>query len=248
MNIKRIICYIFLALFSLVFLVSAFMLVRHFADEKKSEQSFEELTVLVPDQPETETQTEPTPADVYGAVYEQNTDLVGWIRIDGTTLDYPVMQTKGRTNYYLRRGFDKKYSYFGVPYAAENCDVNTSSNVVIYGHNMENGTMFAALRNYTSKSFYEQNKYITFDTLEQFGTYEIISVFKTVASYSNDFAYHQFADGDEQHFNDYIENCKRLSLYDIQTTAVYGDRLITLSTCEYTREHGRLVVVAKKIK
>ena len=178
MNIKRIICYIFLALFSLVFLVSAFMLVRHFADEKKSEQSFEELNVLVPDQPETETQTEPTPADVYGAVYEQNTDLVGWIRIDGTTLDYPVMQTKGRTNYYLRRGFDKKYSYFGVPYAAENCDVNTSSNVVIYGHNMENGTMFAALRNYTSKSFYEQNKYITFDTLEQFGTYEIISVFK----------------------------------------------------------------------
>lgn len=230
-----------------VFLFAAFMVARHFYDEKKSEGQFDSLAELTQQEPENSTTKEPTSAEKYASVLAENDDFVGWIRIPETRIDYPVVQTPDSPNYYLRRGFDKKYSYYGVPYVAEICTIDNCDNTIIYGHNMTNGSMFSDLQKYSSKEFWQGHRYIQFDTMEGFGVYEIIAVFKTAAGAKNEFKYYTFAEGDEQAFNDYVAECKARSLYDTGLTAQKGDRLITLSTCEYSRDNGRMAVVAKKI-
>ena len=133
-------------------------------------------------------------------------------------------------------------------YVQENCDIAESDNLVIYGHHIKGGKMFGALEDYKSKSFYEEHKNIQFDTLTEQAEYEIVAVFKTVAYSSEGFRYYDFVDAEnEEDFNSYIGKCKELALYDTGVTAGYGDRLITLSTCEYSAQNGRLVVVAKKV-
>ena len=139
------------AFFSALFLFSGVMLYRQYADEKQSTESFESIAALVQeDKPQAETDdTQEEPTDLpeqtafekYAAVYEQNSDLVGWISIDGTRIDYPVMQTIDNPNYYLKHSFEKQYSDYGVPYAQENYDLGLSNNCVIYGHHMNNGSM-----------------------------------------------------------------------------------------------------------
>lgn len=238
---SRLIYWALMGLLAAIFVLSAVMIGLHFYEAQKSAGQFEELVELT----ETEDEQNPTPAECYASILAQNADLVGWIKIGGTVIDYPVMQTPDTPNYYLRRGFDKQYSYYGVPYAAEHCDVDDSENVVIYGHNMKNGTMFSDLENYSDPAFYESHKLIRFDTLRAFGTYEIIAVFRTTAD--SDFDYHTFAGGTEEEFNEYVSRCKELALYNTGATAAYGDKLLTLSTCEYTKNNGRFVVVAKKI-
>ena len=184
----------------------------------------------------------------YRAVQEQNSDFVGWLSVPGTNIDYPVMQTVDEPNFYLKRGFDKQYSDYGVPYVQENCDIALSDNCVIYGHHMNNGTMFTDLCKYENEDFYREHKTIHFDTLSGFGEYEIVAVFKTVAYSEQGFKYYHFTRAESaEDFDDYIAQCKALSLYDTGVTAEYGDRLITLSTCEYSRKNGRMVVVAKRI-
>lgn len=107
--------------------------------------------------------------------------------------------------------------------------------------------MFGALEDYKSKSFYEEHKTIQFDTLTEQAEYEIVAVFKTVAYSSSGYRYYDFVNAEnEEEFNAYIKTCKELALYDTGVTADYGDRLITLSTCEYSATNGRLVVVAKR--
>ncbi len=223
------------------------MIIRHFTEAEKSAESFEKLSEMV-EAPQKKEEAPPTAAETYAAVLAQNEDFVGWLKIEGTRVDYPVVQTPDQKNYYLRRGFDKKYSYYGVPYAAEYCKIDTSDHIVIYGHNMNNGSMFYDLTKYSNPAFYEENRYIRFDTMNGFGTYEVIAVFKTVAGGKDEFEYFRYVDGTKTAFDQFVSKCKELSLYSIKTTAEYGDRLITLSTCEYSRKNGRFVVVAKKIK
>ena len=135
-----------------------------------------------------------------------------------------------------------------MPYVQENCDIAESDNLVIYGHHIKGGKMFGALENYKSKSFYEEHKTIHLDTLTEQAEYEIVAVFKTVAYSSEGFRYYDFVDAEnEEEFNSYVGKCKELALYNTGVTAEYGDRLITLSTCEYSAQNGRLVVVAKKV-
>ena len=175
--------------------------------------------------------------------------MVGWISIDGTTINYPVMQTKDNPNYYLKRNFEKEYSDLGTPYIQEDCDLLSSDNLIIYGHHISGNRMFGALEDYKSKSFYEEHKTIHFDTLTQQGEYEIVAAFKTVAYSSEGFRYYDFVRAEsEEEFNAYVETCRELALYDTGVTAEYGDKLITLSTCEYSAANGRLVVVAKLLK
>ena len=158
------------------------------------------------------------------------------------------MQTPNNPNYYLKHNFEKEYSDLGTPYVQENCDLSTSDNLVIYGHHIKGQKMFGALEKYKSKDFYEEHKTIRFDTLTKQGEYEIIAVFKTVAYSSEGFRYYDFVDAeDEKAFDEYVSKCKEFALYDTGVTAEYGDKLITLSTCEYSAQNGRLVVVAKKI-
>lgn len=184
----------------------------------------------------------------YKDLYEQNHDFVGWIRIDNTPIDYPVMQSKDNPEFYLKHNFNKEYSRFGVPFVQANCDIETDDNIIIYGHNMKNRTMFNALTQYSDREFYDNHKLIRFDTLNKSNLYEVIAVFKTTAYSDNGFRYYDFTKANtEEEFNAYIEKCKALSFYETGLTAEYGDRLLTLSTCEYTQNNGRLVVIAKQI-
>lgn len=250
------------ALFAALFLFSGAMLAWQYADGKKSADSFDAVAGLVqPDkmpQPGTAPgQTgddaedfDPTLAafEKYAAVQEQNTDFVGWISIDGTNINYPVMQTIDNPNFYLKHGFEKQYSNYGVPYVQENCGLGISDNVVIYGHNMNNGSMFADLCKYEREDFYREHPTVRFDTLSSLGEYEIIAAFKTVAYSEKGFKYYHFVDAaGEDDFNAFVSQCKALALYDTGVSAEYGDKLLTLSTCEYSRTNGRMVVVAKLI-
>lgn len=148
-------------------------------------------------------------------------------------------------DYYV--GSDGEYYRSKATYSFIVYDSTGSDNLVIYGHHIKGGKMFGALEDYKSQSFYEEHKTIQFDTLTQRGVYEIIAVFKTVAYSSQGFRYYDFVNAESKdEFNDYIQKCKELALYETGVTAEYGDRLITLSTCEYSAQNGRLVVVAKK--
>ena len=185
----------------------------------------------------------------YGEIYKLNDDTVGWIRIDGTELDYPVMQTPDEPNYYLYRDFEKKDSARGSVYAREECDINEpSDNITLYGHNMRDGSMFATLNDYVYKETWENNPLIFFDTLYEYHVYKIFAVFKTEASIDKGFKYHNMIDASsKEDFDNFISTAKRLSFYDTGITPQYGDKIICLSTCEYTLENGRLVMAAYRI-
>ena len=255
MNTKQKILIAGAAVCAALFLFSGFMLCRQYFDEKQSAEAFESVAELVKPAPkstdmpdmEMEETAELTAYEKYADIYAANNDFVGWISIGGTNIDYPVMQSKDNPNFYLKHSFEKSYSDYGVPYVQEDCAVDLSDNTVIYGHHMKNGTMFSALCKYESEDFYAEHKTIRFDTLDGYGNYEIIAVFKTVAYSEQGFKYYHFVGAhDETELNAYIEKCRELSLYDTGVTAKYGDKLITLSTCEYSQTNGRLVVVAKK--
>lgn len=186
----------------------------------------------------------------YAPIYNMNSDTVGWIRIEGTRINYPVMQTPDEPNYYLKRDFYKQDYRYGSIYAHETASMKpVSDNVTLYGHNMADGSMFADLHKYTDEEFYKEHPYITFDTLYSHQTYKIIAVLETTDWLATGFAYHYFVDGDEGEFSDFIAECKALSLYDTGESAVYGNKLLTLSTCDndVSDSHGRFVVVAKKV-
>ena len=104
--------------------------------------------------------------------------MVGWIFIEGTEVNYPVMQTPDNPDYYLKHSFDKTWSDYGVPYVDESCTVGTSNNLVIYGHNMKNGSMFSGLVQYKSKEFFESHPVICFDTVDEPGQYQVIAAFR----------------------------------------------------------------------
>ena len=182
----------------------------------------------------------------YALPYQKNSDLVGWMTIDGTPINYPVMQTPNQADYYLHRNFEKKESSHGCLYVRESCDVFApSDNLTIYGHHMKDGSMFASLDEYRKMEFWEEYPEIQFDTIYNRQTYTIFAVFKTTASVGEGFTYHLFEDAaDEAEFNDFVSTCKKLSFYDTGITPEYGDKMITLSTCEYSQDNGRLVVVA----
>ena len=123
-----------------------------------------------------------------------------------------------------------------------------SNNIVIYGHHMKNGSMFADLCKFESEDFYKEHKTFRFDTLGAYGEYEIVCVFKTSVYSADGFKYYHFVDAaNAEEFNAYLSTCQALALYDTGVSAQYGDRLLTLSTCEYSRTNGRMVVVAKLI-
>lgn len=238
-------------------IISGVVIYRHFKEANKQKEMYESLAQIVDDaDTSTEVSTqlekkEPVILPEYEELYMQNKDMVGWIRINDTNINYPVMQSIDKPNFYLKHGFDKSYTDYGCPYVAESCDLSKpSDNLIVYGHHMKNGSMFSDLEKFKKKDFWEEHKTFNFNTLYAKQTYEIIAVFKTVVytESSSEFKYFQFSDAESpDHFNNYISKCKTKAIYETGVTAEYGDKLITLSTCEYSNTNGRLVLVAKRI-
>ncbi len=201
--------------------------------------------------PEGELSNAPPPVlEKYRALYQENGDLVGWLSIEGTDIDYSVMQRED-DEYYLHHDFYGEESRYGCLYVKGQADVDTpGTNFIIYGHNMKDGSMFGDLDLYRKESFWREHPRISFDTLYEERTYEIIAVFRSRVYQPEEdvFKYYQFYQADNQEeFSWFYENIKELSLYDTGVTAAFGDTFLTLSTCAYHVEDGRFVVVAKAI-
>ena len=258
---KKKICMILIAVFVAVLGASTYFIIDHYKESNKQAELYSELADLVNAAAQTDAATEPAEQIPYSEekmllpelaeLYQQNGDLVGWISIADTNINYPVMQSVNEPNFYLKHGFDKDYSDYGCPYVQEDCDVQEpSDNLVIYGHHMSNGSMFAHLEKFKNKDFWSEHRIITFNTLTDKQEYEIVAVFRTVVYTDSPeaFKFYRFIDAESANeFDDFIAKCKELSFYDTGVTAEYGDKLITLSTCEYSRNNSRLVVVAKHI-
>ncbi len=185
-------------------------------------------------------------------LHGQNADIVAWIEIPDTNVNYPVLQAVNN-DFYLRKNYKKQYSSTGSIFLDKDVDMELpSSNFLIYGHRNKGGAMFDNLIKYRDKSFYEEHKKIYFTTLEEEQEYEILAVFYSRVYYQNEknvFRYYYFVNAEtEEEYNDFVSNAKKASIYDTGVNAEFGDQLMTLSTCEYSQKDGRFAVVAKRIK
>ena len=182
-------------------------------------------------------------------LHNENNDIIGWIQIEGTNINYPVLQSDN--SFYLNHNYKKEYSEIGSIFMDMNVNLELpSSNFLMYGHRTNAGMMFEDLLKYEDEKFYKNHKTIHFATLQEDAQYEILSVFRSRIYYQDEknvFRYYYFTNAEtEEEYNDYITNAKNVSLYDTGVNAKYGEQLITLSTCAYHTDNGRFVVVAKK--
>lgn len=183
----------------------------------------------------------------YAALWQQNRDLAGWLRIEGTGIDYPVMYTPGEPEYYLHRGFDQESASSGSLFIGPG-SIPWENHVIVYGHHMKDGSMFGKLDSYQKEAYAAEHPVIRFDTLVAEGEYQVLAAFYTQVDDGSDpdaFRYYEYMDLEEPgRFEEYVENVRAVSLYDTGVEAEYGDSVLTLSTCSYHTKDGRFVVVA----
>lgn len=254
---------IILMLLIVILAISSYFFIKELVKNKKETDIFEDLQEIVenPENTTNENQFTDILKNEEGNLSSENTynleniakinsDIIGWIKIDGTNIDYPIMQNG---DYYLHKDIYKNYSSHGTPYLAPFCNVKKSDNLIIYGHHMKDNSMFSQLEKYKNYNFYLNHKYIKFFTIEDGKTiennYEVMIAFKTIAYSDEGFRYYSYTDFQNyEDYEEFIENCRNLEFYYTGVVGTHQDKYITLSTCEYSQKNGRMVVVAKKIK
>ncbi|MFF2157271.1 class B sortase [Paenibacillus chitinolyticus] len=239
---------ILLLVFSLGEIARTFL--RDYAEQQKIEELIkvrgavsDKAVGTVPSPLTTKTNSE------FQELYERNPDIVGWLKIDGTRIEYPVMQNQQDAQYYLDHDFDKKKSKSGLPFLDAHSRINGSDILLVHGHHMKSGWMFKDLMKYKQESFYKEHAVFQFSTLTEKEEYEIVAVIlsKVYRKSEDVFKYYQIEKvSTPADFDSYVQNIQKLALYDTGVTPRYGDKLIVLSTCEYSTENGRLAVVARK--
>lgn len=187
----------------------------------------------------------------YQALYEKNSDLAGWLTVEGTGIDYPVLQAVAQSSdFYLNHDFDGKEDINGSLFLDfRNNLQEPNDNMIIYGHNMKSGMMFGELKQYLEPSFWREHKKVTFNTIYEKAEYEIVAVClsKVAEDGAGNFKYYDFIEaGSKKAFRQFVKNIKELNIMDEKLELSYGDKLLTLSTCNSYTEDGRLFLVAKK--
>lgn len=210
--------------------------VSQYREDAVSEKQFEEISKKVESVEE---------SNVVDNLKKKNDDVVGYLEIPDTTISYPVMQTKDEPDFYLNHDINKEYSFYGTPYLSAYCDLDKSDNLIIYGHSINGGRMFGALMQYKSEKFFRKHQYIYFSTDKKI-KYEIFAVMSVDI---NEFPFYEFVMAkDEDDFNKYIDKVMKNSLYKTDVELDYGNKLLTLSTCDNSRgDNNRFVVMAGKI-
>ncbi len=272
---KNLILNILLVIFVLIFLGSGFYLVKYYIDSKQNKELVHSLKEMIDETGETggATGDGSSPGTSSGAkvpeyvtvgdkkiqrkfrnLYEKNPDFVGWLTIEGTNVDLPVMYTPDQEQKYLRKNFDGDYALAGTPFIASRSDPEKpTTNVIIYGHNMKDGSMFSDLLKYKDEEFYQAHKQIHFNTIYKDAVYEVIAAFpgQVLNVGEEGFRYYEFFEAySAEEFDSFVNNVKSLTTYNIPATATFGNELITLSTCEDSgaSEGKRYVVVARKVE
>ena len=201
---------------------------------------------------ETAVTEEPVPyVSPYADYFDAYPDIVAWLYIPDTLVDYPVMWTPGDETYYLYRHYDGTSNQNGSLLLDTDSSLSPlTTNLIIHGHDMRSGAMFGKLTDYADQTYCEQHKEMLLFTADCERKYQVISVFYSQVYKKKDtvFKFYKFFQADtEEEFNDFYDNIKKMSLFDTGVTAQFGDRFITLSTCSSHVENGRFVVVAKEI-
>lgn len=227
-----------------VFAIVLCYLVYNFNIDTQDQKQFDDMAqTIVIDEMDNDNSNDNENNGIESLIAE-NSDCIGWLRISGTKIDYPVMQTKGNPQYYLRRDFNKQYSYMGTPFMDSRCDINYDNNLIVYGHNMKDGKMFADLLRYKDKEYCKLHNIINFITPNEVQKYEVVAVCKVK---SDDEWYEYTCQKNKDSFNNLTPHIKDKSLYQIDEPIEYGDNFLTLSTCEYSQKDGRLIVIAVRI-
>jgi sortase B len=169
-----------------------------------------------------------------------NSECFGWISIAGTNINYPVMHTPSNPQKYLNKNFYGEYSYSGTPFLDSRCFAD-STNLIIYGHHMNNGTMFADLCNYTDYSYFTEHPIVVLETKDGVFAYSVFSVMKIK---SDDDWYKFTTVGMEKSYKTRIEYAKEKSIYNTEITPVCGQQILTLSTCYGYNQDDRILVLA----
>lgn len=234
--------------FLTLFVISAVIIIKSHIQGKQEQAAFAGLAATAEMSQE---QTEETPKEsqytAYAALYVKNSDFVGWLHIDNTNIDYPVMSTPETSEYYLRRAFDKTSSQSGTPFVGAGGTID-SDMFIVYGHNMKNGTMFGSLDHYTAKEFWEESPSLLFTTTTEYREYEIFAALQTRVLYQNEAGYrwyYQAGDLTEEAFDELVSYLTENALYDTGITPTYGEQIIILSTCSYHDDSGRFLIAAR---
>ena len=248
-NLKKVVLIFLIA----VFVLGAFYLGYSFyntrnKDNKENKNILESIVINEPEITDTRTKR----MLQLEKLQEENNEIIGYLEIEGTNISYPVVQTNDN-DFYLTHNYKKENATGGALFLDKDFDmINGSSNYLIYGHRMPDGTMFEDLIKYSDEKFYKEHTKIKFTTNNEDCIYEILAVFYSRVYYKSEkdvFRYYFFVNAsNEAQYNDFVNNAKKASIYDTGVNAEYGDQLLTLSTCEYSREDGRFAIVAKKIK
>ncbi len=183
-------------------------------------------------------------------IYALNNDLVGWLYIDDTNIDYPVVQSDDRT-FYLSHDFYGRSNANGQIILEDKCDPYTPSyNLVLSGHHMNSGAMFGRLGKYKDKAYWETHKIVEFDTLMARKRYVIFGAFYSADYNENEEGFRYSADIQYKMDADmWLDEIKANQIYDTGVKVEFGDEFITLTTCDHSRRHnGRFVVVARRIR
>lgn len=249
-NYKRLI----IILLSIILLFSIIMIFKikytEFMENKKQEETSNVLDSIVVENNISKEKTERMIQ--VEELKKQNDDIIGWLEIEGTNINYPILQ--GTDNdYYLTHNYKKESISSGSLFLDKDYSfIRPSDNLLIYGHRNTKGLMFEDLMKYKKEEFYQKHSTIRFTTILDDSKYEIISAFNSRVYYQNEtnvFRYYYFINANtKKDYNTYVENCIKSSIYDTGKTASYGEQLLTLSTCDYSQKNGRFVVVAKKIE
>ena len=180
----------------------------------------------------------------FAVLKEKNPDCIGWVFIPGTSIDFPVMQN---SDFYLKHDFDGNYTDYGLPFLDERCSLDSSDNFIIYGHHMNDGSMFSGLLNYADEGYSAAHPQIILETEHGAETYQVAAVVRAAGSYGpGEWSLFDQINISAGAFNTLVENLSERRLYDTGRELVFGDRLLTLVTCEYSQNNGRLAVIAVK--
>ncbi len=185
----------------------------------------------------------------YCIIQKQYPDLIGWIRIDDTQVDLPVMQSTDNA-YYLDKDANGMEDINGTLFLdCRNDFVKPSTNLIIYGHNMKSGAMFGGLKQYLEEDYFLTHDKIQFDTIYEKQTYQVIAVCLSDVGEEGSYRYYNFIEAEsDEDFHAFLSNVRNCAVYDKTQDVTKSDSLLTLSTCNSYVEDGRLFLVAKKIQ
>ena len=238
---------VLIVVLALIIVFSGFMIISEISKSEKEKENFESLSEIVtkpietkPESSEEESIDEPVHKRNLGPLLEKNPDFIGWLSISGTNIDYPVVHTPYEPQKYLRMDFEGEYAMSGVPFLEGTRDL-TDGHIIIYGHNMKNGTMFSDIIKYCEKSYCAEHPAIEWETKQGLKVY---TVFAVVQVKDQDEWYRFITAADEEDYENRIKAISEASLYTSDIKPRYGQQLLTLSTCYGSSENDRLIVIA----